>query len=330
MLAYRDHALPSQKSARASAQARGHVLDWLLSSLEVEATVFHHGQYCGAFRASTTGFARATFHLVLRGRCFLHRPGLASLELRAGDAVFLLRDVPHALTPEPTLRWQGEPLRHGEMVAVGPSAEESVALVCGFFDFRAGLSQLIAAALPDTLFVRGGDPRTESIRRVVELFVEEGLASQAGCSSLLERLASVLFLYVVRHLAERNGGDLQPDLGLLHAARHDELTRVIEHLVQEPERAWSLAEMARVAGMSRATFAKRFHDVTHCSPMSFLTALRMQLATRLLREGESVERTAERVGYHSTAAFARAFQRMAGQQPGAYRRAAREGGSQDR
>jgi AraC family transcriptional regulator, activator of mtrCDE len=46
----------------------------------------------------------------------------------------------------------------------------------------------------------------------------------------------------------------------------------------------------------------------------------MQAAGRLLGEGKNVDQVAENVGYQSTAAFARAFKKYTGKQPGAYRR----------
>ena len=43
------------------------IADWLLSGLELKSTIFHVGQYCGAWQASTAGRHRASFHLALHG-----------------------------------------------------------------------------------------------------------------------------------------------------------------------------------------------------------------------------------------------------------------------
>lgn len=65
----------------------------LLSSLEVQSSLYHLGQYCGNWSASTSGRARASFHLILHGRCHVDLgPGQAPLTLAAGDGVFFLRD----------------------------------------------------------------------------------------------------------------------------------------------------------------------------------------------------------------------------------------------
>ena len=59
--------------------------------------------------------------------------------------------------------------------------------------------------------------------------------------------------------------------------------------------------------------------------MHYLTHWRMQLAASLLRDSEAkVVDVALEVGYESEAAFCRAFKRIVGATPGAWRRAQRK------
>ncbi len=238
--------------------------------------------------------------------------------------MFLLRDGQHALSFEEHVSFgSGELVRFGElqaMQAMDANEPSSVGLVCGFFDFKPGLSAMIAEALPQQLLIRSGDAEMAAIRGVVELIVAESVAAGALSAVLVQRLTGVLFIYVVRQLASREG----LSLGVLDTARHHDLARVLQGLIAEPSRAWSLEEMARVCGMSRATFFKHFREVAGCSPVAFLLALRVHLAAQKLQRGETVERVAEEVGYHSAAAFARAFKRVTGRMPGGYRRASQE------
>ncbi len=76
------------------------IAHWFVGGLELDATVFHVGQYCGPWRASTAGRERASFHLVLRGHSWLHLDGQAPIRLGEREGVFLLRDIPHRLSPE--------------------------------------------------------------------------------------------------------------------------------------------------------------------------------------------------------------------------------------
>ena len=55
--------------------------------------------------------------------------------------------------------------------------------------------------------------------------------------------------------------------------------------------------------------------------MQYLTDWRMQVAAALLRDSNAtVTSVAQDVGYHSEAAFARAFKRLVGSPPAAWRR----------
>jgi len=67
--------------------------------------------------------------------------------------------------------------------------------------------------------------------------------------------------------------------------------------------------------------AERFQDLVGTSPIQYLTQWRMQVASRLLRDGRApVAAIALEVGYDSEAAFARAFKRAVGKPPAAWRR----------
>lgn len=92
---------------------------------------------------------------------------------------------------------------------------------------------------------------------------------------------------------------------------------------RSPERAWSLASLAREARMSRSAFAARFTELVGEPAMHYLTESRMQLArTHLQQTSEPLADIARRVGYGSEAAFCKAFKRTFGVPPGSVRRAA--------
>src|SRR5580692_8982396 len=99
------------------------IVHWLLSGLELQSTVFHVGQYCGRWQASTTGRGLASFHVVLHGHCWFKRPDTGeTTALEAGDTVFLLSDIPHVLSPNPERLAPGVPIeRIGAMESLGES-----------------------------------------------------------------------------------------------------------------------------------------------------------------------------------------------------------------
>ena len=73
---------------------------------------------------------------------------------------------------------------------------------------------------------------------------------------------------------------------------------------------------------SRSAFAARFTALVGEPAMQYVTRWRMQVAVDSLKEeGATVAELANRLGYRSEAAFARAFKRVIGMPPGAVKRA---------
>lgn len=292
--------------------------DWLLKSLELDTTLFHLGQYCGAWRASTAGLAAAGFHLVLRGACWLHlHDDESSIPLAEGDCVFFLRDVPHTLAPTPVLGPELPPPGAVPMAPIDRSVPDAVALACGFFGFRAGLTQALMQSFPSYVVIPATGSPLHAIRPLFELVLVEAGRDNPRPSPLVARLVDLMFYYVVRELAGR------PDVvaGIWAVLATPAFMPLLKALIDDPGREWTVDAMAGLTNMGRATFFKRFMQTAGIAPAQFLALLRMQLAAQMLAAGTPIARAAEQVGYQSEAAFSRAFKKATGMLPGAYRRA---------
>ena len=66
--------------------------------------------------------------------------------------------------------------------------------------------------------------------------------------------------------------------------------------------------------------AERFADLVGMPPMHYLAKWRMQIASGLLSGGTNIATVAAETGYGSEAAFSRAFKKMVGVPPSAWRR----------
>jgi AraC family transcriptional regulator, activator of mtrCDE len=293
------------------------LLDWLLDSLELDTSLFHIGRYCGGWHASTHGLASASFHLIVQGQCWLHIDGNPNpISLNNGDAVFLLQDLSYRLSGEATAAAAQECPRR-PMLPLDTEATDGVGLVCGFFHFHSGLSAMIVDALPNWIILRAGDPSLVAARNLFELILQECQRAPAPSSVLLERLCHLLFLYVLRQQVMDN-----TDLGGLAAlARQPAFTGLLERLIAQPAEPWTLESMAACTGLSRSAFFKRFQELSGQSPGQVLLMMRMRHACQLFKSNQTVADVSLAVGYQSVAAFTRAFHKVTGQQPGAYRRA---------
>jgi AraC-like DNA-binding protein len=88
-------------------------------------------------------------------------------------------------------------------------------------------------------------------------------------------------------------------------------------------RSWTVAQLAKAAGLSRSAFFERFMRVVGIPPMEYLLAWRMAVARDLLRRQDvGIAEIADRVGYGSASTFSTAFSRHVGEPPSHYARAA--------
>lgn len=94
------------------------------------------------------------------------------------------------------------------------------------------------------------------------------------------------------------------------------IAEVVLQLQASLDDAIDIAVLAKRAGMSRATFFKRFKEATAMSPLQYQKRLRLLEARRLmLEEGEGAQTSASRVGYASASQFSREYARMFGNAP---------------
>ncbi len=92
----------------------------------------------------------------------------------------------------------------------------------------------------------------------------------------------------------------------------------VDNHFREPLR---IAQLARMAGVSPSTFARRFQELTGTGLEPYLRDLRLEEAKRLLKTGRlPVARVAKDCGFRSSAYFARAFGKRVGKTPLEFRR----------
>jgi AraC-like DNA-binding protein len=265
------------------------------------------------------------FHLLVRGRAYVHLEGGERAPLADGDIVVLPHGHAHLLgngegarlidgvTALPKLLARGL-----ELVKVGGGGEPSL-FVCGFLSCDPLLSKTFLHALPPVFRVNiSKDPSGEWLENSLRFAVEEAVASREGASAMLAKLSEVVFVEAVRHYIRALP---ETETGWLAAARDPAVERVLSLFHQRPAHRWTMPGLAKEVGVSRSALAQRFRHYLGQPPMAYLTHWRLQLGARALMSSDrSVAEIASEVGYETEASFNRSFKRHFHLPPGRYRR----------
>jgi AraC-like DNA-binding protein len=200
----------------------------------------------------------------------------------------------------------------------------STTLVCGYLACDARPFNPLLESLPPVIKV--GDPAHDGagwISQFIRFAVAEAAGKHAGSESVLTKLSELLFIDVVRRYLET----LPPEhAGWLAGLRDPLIGKVMSMMHARSAHDWTIDELAREAGMSRSVLAERFAKLIGIPPMHYLAKWRMQIASELLTSGKaSLASIAADVGYESEASFSRAFKKMIGVPPSAWRRQERPG-----
>ena len=133
-----------------------------------------------------------------------------------------------------------------------------------------------------------------------------------GCWLRFERGEPVAALWATESAIYQHFGY---GIGTLQASFEIDRARALVAMHDEPGKAWSLAEMAAVCGLSRSTFAARFKRVLGQTPAEHLVQWRLGIAQSRLRGGAPLKVVAAELGYGHASALSRVFTQKVGQSP---------------
>jgi AraC family transcriptional activator of mtrCDE len=194
--------------------------------------------------------------------------------------------------------------------------------LCGHFAVAPPHDRLLRSYLPPRLVVHAGahtgqQETAAQLTGLVSLMRSESADDHLGGRAMLNALSTAMFALVMRLAGETEDAPR----GLLALAGHPRLAPAVAALFNEPARAWSLPELARLCNMSRATLTRQFQEKLGRSASDLLTDIRMTLAANELKKSSlSTGAVAETVGYQSEAAFQRAFKGHIGVTPAQWRK----------
>ncbi|MCW5802118.1 MAG: AraC family transcriptional regulator [Deltaproteobacteria bacterium] len=269
------------------------------------------------------GARNLAFYAVVRGAVVLGVRD-ARIQLGAGDLVFLRKGLAHTIKDH--VRSRASPVaqvyaqrggRCGGIVQFGGGGAPTT-LISGAIAFDSNALDLLVACLPEVIHVPG-DARAvvHWLDSTLYLLATEMDGQEPGYELVASRLADVLFVHALRSHVKRN----PCEVGWMTAISDAQVGVAFQRMHERPGEPWTVASLAREAGMSRAAFAARFKAVLGIAPLAYLTKWRIHHASDLLgSSARTIGDIAGEVGYETESAFTKVFKRHLGETPGAYRR----------
>lgn len=148
---------------------------------------------------------------------------------------------------------------------------------------------------------------------LAERIEAESRDAKVGHEAVLLGLLTELMVFLSRHYGE---SEVRESRALL------EMGKLISALEQRFNEPWTLAQMAKLAHVSRTSLLRVFRQATGKSPIDYLIGLRIEAAKRLLRQSErSMTDIALETGFGDSNYFARQFRLVTGRTPTVFRRA---------
>ncbi len=276
-----------------------------------------HG--AGRWGVRYSAFAQPSFALVLKGPYWLAADGLPATTLETGDFVFFSATPAFTLASDPKAKPKAvkpvpSPLQLEEVFHGDATKGPSVSLLGGYFAFDPVNAALLQDFLPRMLHVRASAPAMDGVAPLVDLIKREAGERRPGQALVLTRLIEVVLVEALRSAPAELIAT-----GFLAGLRDPQLASALRGIHMESAQPWTLATLARAAGMSRSSFAERFARVIGMTPLNYLLQWRLAVAKNLLvREQLSVAEAALAVGYESASGFSTAFSRETGRSPKAF------------
>ena len=274
-------------------------------------------QWCLSFGA----FSGIHSYAVLEGECWLAVEGVANaVRGKAGDCLILPSGRPFRVGSDLDRAALGiARLRAGtaDLSRRPRYAGHAFVGIGGQFTFDDASGALLTGVLPPILHI--DDEKAKALLRwTLERLADELDAEAPGGTLLIQQLSSMLLILALRLYLE-TGGDQGP--GWLYALADPQIRLALSAMHSQPERRWTLAKLARTAGMSRTGFAVRFKDLVGRPPLDHLARWRTLVAMERLRNThDSLSTIASAVGYQSQSSFSTAFRRLTRLSPAQYRK----------
>ena len=255
-------------------------LTQFLARVRFDAKIFNHQHYCGNWAIDTSREGQVPFHLIGKGNAWVHVEGSEPQLLQAGDLVLFPRAHPHAVSND------ASPPDKSLINAMPQYEMEKVftSILCGFYVFESDAAQALLDDLPDVVLLIDArkNTATSGLGHIIDAALFELENNMPGRTSAVCDLTRLLFLHLLRQRLTES-----TSTGYLAALSDTQISKALLLIHSRYGEDWTLNRLASETGMSRTSFAGKFHAYVGMPPAKYLTAWRMQEATTLLETNDS-------------------------------------------
>lgn len=180
------------------------------------------------------------------------------------------------------------------------------------------MAQPLLNALPNYIHLQNhNSPHTPQWLEIGLSFLAlETQSIRPGRGKIINHLIGILFIECIRDYMQQ----IHDTDNWLNVLSHPQLSNALAAIHNQPERAWTVEDLADCCCMSRSKFASLFHQCVGQSPLAYLQQHRLNLASQLLRHSQTtIKQIAHDVGYRSETAFSQSFKRQFNISPTQYR-----------
>lgn len=270
-------------------------------------------RYAGAWSHRFPAVHGSGLHVVRHGSFWLVPERGPARPVHPGDVVFVPHGPPHGFAHAPSLL---NALMVPERTPhLSPFDVEFVS--CCYHLDRGEVHEAFTG-LPDVI-VLGIDAAVHpQLFALADLLGEHAATEQPGNDVALPAVVDLLLVHLLRAWQEGPA----PAQRFANRPLDSEagIAQVVQTVQSQPLRPWTVQQLADLAGMSRATFGRRFSAMMGEAPGAYLSRRRLDQGAHLLRSTQlPLAAIARQLGYATEFSFAAAFRREFGTAPGRFR-----------
>ncbi|MFC0309822.1 AraC family transcriptional regulator [Gallibacterium trehalosifermentans] len=257
-------------------------------------------------------------HIVTQGKSYLKlENNEKTILINEGDVIFFPRAKKHILSNNIHFSYPNNTSiqNKNNIISFNKNHSQKIifSLLCVKFNYNK-YSDLFNN-LPETIILNLKEP---SLKHIISILQEEIQKSKYGSISIINSLSEVLLILLVRtYLAQEN----TKLTGVLNGLQDKRLYKVINNIIQQPEKKWNVTQLSEAANLSKSQLIRLFNQQIGFSPHTFITHIRLQKAAKLLHSSqENILSIALNCGFQSETNFGKAFKKYFGITASQYRK----------